>query len=61
MLQSGGRGILWNRRKSHSMKYYCNPKYCSVGEVRQWEKIRARNSDEQIKIIGDHVFCQNCW
>lgn len=44
-----------------SMKYYCNPKYCSVGEVRQWEKIRARNSDEQIKIIGDHVFCQNCW
>ena len=44
-----------------SMKYYCNPKYCSVGEVRQWEKIRSRNSDEQIKIIGDHVFCQNCW
>ena len=44
-----------------SMKYYCNPKYCSVGEVKQWEKIRARNSEEQIKIIGDHVFCQNCW
>ena len=43
------------------MKYYCNPKYCSAGEVRQWEKIRARNTEEQIKIIGDHVFCQNCW
>lgn len=43
------------------MKYYCNPKYCSVGETKQWEKIRARNFGEQIKVIGDHVFCQNCW
>lgn len=43
------------------MKYYCNPKYCSVGETKQWEKIRAKNSPEEIIIIGDHVFCKNCW
>lgn len=43
------------------MKYYCNPKYCSAGETKQWEKIRAKNSPEEIIIIGDHVFCKNCW
>lgn len=43
------------------MKYYCNPKYCSVGETKQWEKIRAKNSPEEIIVIGDHVFCKNCW
>lgn len=43
------------------MKYYCNPKYCSVGEIEQWRRIRAKNSPSEILIIGDHVFCQNCW
>lgn len=43
------------------MKYYCNPKYCSAGETKQWEKIRAKNDPEEIIIIGDHVFCKNCW
>ncbi len=43
------------------MKYYCNPKYCSAGETGQWAKIRARNSDDEIVIIGDHVFCKNGW
>ena len=43
------------------MKYYCNPKYCSAGETKQWEKIRAKNSSDEIIIIGDHVFCKNCW
>lgn len=43
------------------MKYYCNPKYCSAGEAGQWSKIRARNSQSEILVIGDHVFCQNCW
>ena len=43
------------------MKYYCNPKYCSVGETEQWRRIRAKNSPSEILIIGDHVFCQNCW
>lgn len=44
-----------------SMKYYCNPKYCTVGEDRQWQKIHAKNTKEEITLIGDHVFCQNCW
>ncbi|MGN0141692.1 MAG: cell wall hydrolase [Roseburia sp.] len=42
-------------------KYYCNPKYCSGGEEKQWEKIRAKNSEEDIVTIGDHVFCRYCW
>lgn len=44
-----------------TMKYYCNPKYCSAGETEQWEKIYKRNDEDEILIIGDHVFCQNCW
>lgn len=44
-----------------SMRYYCNPVYCSAGETEQWRRIRARNSAEEIIQIGDHVFCQNCW
>lgn len=44
-----------------SMKYYCNPKYCSAGETTQWSRIRAKNTEDEIIIIGDHVFCQNCW
>lgn len=44
-----------------TMKYYCNPKACSVGEAAQWERIRERNSEAEIIVIGDHVFCQNCW
>lgn len=43
------------------MKYYCNPKYCTAGEAGQWARIRARNSDDEIVIIGDHVFCKNGW
>ena len=43
------------------MKYYCNPKYCTAGEEEQWRRIRAKNSESEIRIIGDHVFCQNCW
>lgn len=42
-------------------KYYCNPKYCSVGEEIQWQKIYAHNTEEDIVIIGDHVFCRYCW
>lgn len=43
------------------MKYYCNPAGCSAGATEQWRRIRARNSGSEIIIIGDHVFCQNCW
>lgn len=43
------------------MKYYCNPAGCSAGATEQWRRIRARNSESEIIIIGDHVFCQNCW
>ena len=43
------------------MKYYCNPAGCSAGASEQWRRIRARNSGSEIIIIGDHVFCQNCW
>ncbi len=43
------------------MKYYCNPKYCSAGETAQWRKIRAKNTEDEIIVIGDHVFCRNCW
>lgn len=43
------------------MRYYCNPKACSVGEAAQWRRIRANNSEDGIRIIGDHVFCRNCW
>lgn len=42
-------------------RYYCNPKGCSVGEAAQWAKIRAKNREEDIIVIGDHVFCRNCW
>ncbi len=42
-------------------KYYCNPKYCSVGEAAQWQKIYAHNAKEDIVIIEDHVFCRYCW
>lgn len=44
-----------------SMKYYCNPKACSVGAEEQWRKINARNTKDEIIVIGDHVFCSNCW
>ena len=43
------------------MKYYCNPQYCSAGETAQWRKIRAKNTEDEIIVIGDHVFCRNCW
>lgn len=42
-------------------RYYCNPKYCSVGETAQWQKIYAHNAKEDIVIIEDHVFCRYCW
>lgn len=44
-----------------NMKFYCNPKACSVGEEEQWNRIRAKNREDEIIIIGDHVFCKNCW
>lgn len=43
------------------MKYYCNPAGCSAGESEQWRRIRANNNGSEILVIGDHVFCQNCW
>lgn len=43
------------------MKYYCNPKACSVGAEEQWRKINERNTKDEIIVIGDHVFCSNCW
>ena len=42
-------------------KYYCNPIYCSVGEEEQWRRIREKNTEDEIMVIGDHVFCKNCW
>lgn len=43
------------------MRYYCNPKACSAGEEGQWRRIRAKNKSDEILVIGDHVFCKNCW
>lgn len=44
-----------------NMKFYCNPKACSVGEEEQWNRILAKNREDEIITIGDHVFCKNCW
>lgn len=43
------------------IKYYCNPKACSAGERKQWARIRAKNGQDDIIVIGDHVFCRYCW
>lgn len=42
-------------------KFYCNPEICKGGYEAQMARIRAKNSPDQIQVIGKHVFCENGW